>query len=262
MSTLQPLRARLQRAARENRTALAAVALAALALGTLWSTQAASATRVQVATIPAPDAWTESATFTYRVPVANASGPYAAGTVLGMGEPGYFTTISPRFEVAFRWEPEGLPAARLTASGTLKLIVQGAGGWRFEAPLDNRTASGQALALGGVVDLPAIQRDVEAAGHDASNASWAVVARVAYAAPGVQSSTFTLPIQYDPPLYVLPSAEALATTTAHGQPETRVTQTRAGLPGLLGAPAAPALALAGVGALVALVRLDAWRDDE
>lgn len=259
MSTLLSLRQRLRRAARENRAALATLALAALALGLLGTTQALAAPRVHATSVPAPDAWEEDATFTYRVPVANGSGPYPAGSELGMGEPGYFTTLSPSFLVDFRWEPRGHDPARLAASATLRLVASqdGAAPWRREVLLDQatlaRAATNGTLELHGLVPLDALAREAEAEGHDPSKAAWSLVAHVAHAEG---SHDFALPIRFDPPLYVLPDAEHAHALRAHGEPQTRIETSAAGLAGLADAPAAPLAALLGAAALVGLVRLD------
>lgn len=248
---------RLARAAREHRPALAAAALVALALGTLWSTQAVAAPQREVVTIPAPDAWRETGRFTYAVPVENASGPYPAGTVLGMGEPGYLTTLSPHALVTFAWSAEGLRAERVTGHASLRLVVQGASGWRVERDLANLTfdqAPDAPVRLDAVLDVAGTLSGLRSAGHADETATWSLVARVARAAPEPAAQAFTLAVHVDAPLYVLPAPSALATVVPHGEPRVEVHEERAGAAGLLRAPAGPLLALAGAGVLALVLR--------
>src|ERR687887_514513 len=90
---LQPL----LRAARVYRAPLAVASALLLVVSGAWAMQAyAHVDREQVSTIS--HAWTEDGAFSYSVPVQRASPMFANGTVLGMGEPAYFTSISPQFD--------------------------------------------------------------------------------------------------------------------------------------------------------------------
>jgi hypothetical protein len=177
-----------------------------------------------------------------------------------MGEPGYFETLSPRFHVDFSWSAEGAIPARAPAFVSLHLVVQGVGAhpWRIETDLANATGeASRPLPLGAWVDVPAAAQRLADQGHDKETSTWTVVARVSSAREGaVGTREFVMPIEHEPPLYVLPSADRLVSHVAHGEPEVRVHETRAGVAGIAHAPGAVALALGGILTLLVLVRLE------
>lgn len=241
------------------RAPLALLAGALLVLGGLWSLDAA--TRVErERRLVLDEAWSDEGVFTYAVPVAKDSPVFVNGTVLGMGEPAYFSSVSPRVLVNFTWRLAE-PATPAEAAGHLKAVVQAAAPdgrayWTLEEPLANATGQGP-VVLAGVVDLEALDarvlETVRALGMLDAKTRWTVVATVAFAASAPwgelrQVSTFELPLERSPPLYVLPSADDARALREHGEPREVVQEHQKGLAGLLGAPL-PLLVLGAGGAL-------------
>jgi uncharacterized protein DUF5305 len=211
----------------------------------------------------------EQGVFTYSVPVVVDSAAWANGTVLGMGEPGYFSTISPRALVNFTWEMrEGAPS-NVQAVASLVLAVRaeqantGRVLWSFEDALAEGTSNGSsALVVPAVLDIPAIDarvRDtVQTLGLQDLGTAWTMVATVSYTAQfpwGQERNTtaFTLPVERAPPMYMLPGADALRFPREHADVQTVVHEQRAGAAGLVRAPLGPLAFLAGA-ALLVIVR--------
>lgn len=253
------------RLVRELALPLTLAALAALALGTLWSVDAvARVDRHEL--VHREGVWRERGDFAYEVPVENGSAVYGDVTVLGMGEPGYFTTLSPRILVAFAWSHDDARAATTDAHVALFVEVAPAesGAWTHRTPLANATARlapGESLRVGGDIDIPAIEAAAQEAarlqGRRLDAAEWRVVAEVKHAreaSPESESSRFVLPIEYDAPLYRLPDEAGARGVREHGETRVVVQESRPGAVGLVREPVGPTLAIAGVVGLVALWR--------
>lgn len=255
---------------RRHRTLLSVLALACVGLGVAWSTDAVARAERTTETVPA-EGWREEAQLVYSVPVLDGTPGFPDGTVLPMGEPGYLSTVSPRANLTFRWrvvEPSDVPA-----QGVLRLEAvldatspEGRALWTLREALAETPLQGRADATAeGVLDLPAlearIEREILATGQPRGDVAWRLEARVAFTAalPGeseaAHESVYPIPFSYSTPLYVLPDAEEATWSRAHGEPTVLVHETRAGPEGLLRAPHAPLLALAGLAALVHL-----WRE--
>lgn len=255
-------------ASREAHKAIALIALACLAIGILWSLQATTGiTRYdQVITT---DPWGETATYTYAPLRADGSGS------LTMGEPGYFTHDAPTTLIGFAWRLDDDTAERVTALGTMKLLVkheasQGRAAWSFTETLAEGTLSGtasEALSLEGLVDFKAVTQRIEAtAGREIEGSTWSVLSQVRFASVptadhAADATAYELPISYTAPLYVFPDAHALTSTKDHTQRETVHHEQVGGLPALAAKPLGPTLLLAGIAGLAGtLPRLA--RDEE
>ncbi|HEV8359498.1 MAG TPA: DUF5305 family protein [Candidatus Thermoplasmatota archaeon] len=253
--------------ARRRRGAALALGLAALAIGALWSASAFThIDRAQVA--EEEHRWVEEGRFAYAVPVVRASPAFPNGTLLGMGEPGYFSTISPQVMLNFTWVLQE-PSAPVAASAILVVQVRALGPdgrayWTLERELANATlAAGQGIGLAGVLDLPATDAEVRETlatlGMQQPETAWTLVARVTFGAQmpwgHVQNtSVFTLPMERAPPLYTLPGADAASDARAHADERVVVRAHQAGLAGLAAAPLAPLLAVAGAAAVALAAR--------
>jgi hypothetical protein len=249
----------LLRAARAHRASVAAAGALLLVVGGAWALQAYEhVERTQDTAVS--KAWSEQAGFTYSVPVQRDSPMFRNGTVLGMGEPAYVSSISPAFDVSFRWQVAQPAVSDAQALGSMVVEVRsdaqdGRALWTLEFPLANASSSaGQPLAMQGTVDL----RDLEAQVHQGLQAldvgeaklTWQVLARVAYTwhAPWGEvrnTSAFALPVRFDGPMYMLPTADEAQSGREHGDQLVTVHEQRAGLAGLLAAPIA--LGIAGLG---------------
>lgn len=234
--------------------ALALVALAALAVGLLWSLQAATSLET-IEETRTRDPWGERAAFTYAPLPADGS------AALAMGEPGYFTTDAPRVRIGFEWRLQDAGAERVTALASMKLVAKhaaqaGKPAWAYEEPIASATHAGaasDALAMSGEIDLPAIAARLEqTSGRRAQDATWSVVASVRFAsapnaAHAADASEFALPLTYAPPLYAF--AQPAPIGKDHAQREVIAHEDRAGPEALVRAPAGPILLLAGLAVL-------------
>lgn len=243
----------------EAKRILAFASLAALALGILWSLEAATHVErtEQVRTL---DAWSEQGKLTYEPLRADNS-------TLPMGEPGYFTTEAPRVRLLFAWTMLDEEAERVTALGDLKLIVQrdataGRAAWTHTENVASATLAGppaEPLAMSGEIDLPGTEARIrETPGRDPAGAKWSLVATVRFAsapeeAHAADASEFSFPISYTPPLYVLPDEAHAAMSKDHTQRETTTTETEGGLRALVERPVGVGLLLAGLAGLAATV---------
>ncbi|MCA1814401.1 MAG: DUF5305 domain-containing protein [Halobacteriales archaeon] len=253
LDAMQPL----LRAARAHRAPLAAASALLLVLSAVWGMQAYGHV-ARAETTSVAQAWGEEGAFTYTVPVQRASPMFANGTVLGMGEPAYFSSISPSFDVTFVWKVAQPAATDAAALGNLVVQVRsetqdGRALWSLEFPLANGSSSaGEPLTMVGHADLPAmtaqVQDGMRALGLGEAKLHWTVLARVAstfHASWGEvrNSSAYTLPVAFDGPMYMLPTADEARSVRDHGLSVVSVRESRAGLAGLLGAP----IPLAGLG---------------
>lgn len=236
---------------------VAIAALASLAMGILWSlNEATQVERWQETRMIDP--WAERGAFAYEPLSADSGSP------LPMGEPGYFTTDAPVVRVRFTWTLDDDDAERVTALGSLRVVISQAGGsgragWTHERLLDDATLAGtpdEPLVLDGEVDLTALDAAIrETPRRDPASATWSIVARVRFesapeSAHRADASEFTLPLTYAPPLYVLPAEDEAVQTKDHTAHEIVPHERRAGLEALAARPIGPALAL--LGALVLL----------
>lgn len=230
---------------------VAFVSLAALALGLLWSVDAATHVESydEVSRI---DPWGERGVFTYEPILVDGSGTRP------MGEPGYFTSDAPTMRVAFAWALDDAAARRVTALGNLELRVgsegSGRAAWEHVEPLAQGQLDsnpGDALVLEGLVDLPGTQARIEkSTGRDAAAATWTLVANVRFESAPIEShrsdaSEFVLPIHYTPPLYSLPDEDAASFTKDHARSETTHRESSGGIRALAANPAGPILLLGG-----------------
>lgn len=240
---------------RTRRGALAAGALAVLALGLLWTTQAVTATE-RFDEVHRRDPWAERGNF----------------TVDGIGEPGLLTTLHPVLDVGFGWRAQDPRAERVTALGVLEVRVDAPAGpgreaWSHQEELASATLAGHAsdpLELRASLDLPDLRARLKEA-HPAwdGEATWTLAAVVRFAtAPTTEhksdGSEFLLPFTYDDPLVVLPPASQAETVKDHTVVDTTTREESMGFQGLLARPAGPLALVAGVAGLLALRA----RDDE
>lgn len=244
--------------------AIALVALACLALGILWSLQVTTRVTTYEQVIER-DPWLEKGAFAYEPLLADGSGS------LAMGEPGYFLHEAPTARVRFAWALDDPEAQRVTALGTMRLVVhhdaaQGRAAWTHDEELASATLAGgpeETLALEGIVDFAAVEERIEATpGRSIDGATWVVLVQVRFASAPVaahaaDASAFEMPIDVASPLYAFPGADALSLVHDHTERE-RVTRAEAAGPAALASsPAGPILVLVGLGALLyALPRLE------
>lgn len=236
---------------------IAAAALVALALGILWSLQAATDAPPTEVTRTV-DPWVERGAFRYAPILSDGSGE------LAMGEPGYFTTQAPRVRVAFDWTLDDAASERVAAVGELLLVVENdKPAWSDTTRLAEGTYEGPAegsLVLVGEVDLTAIEaRLAQTPGRDPAAARWSFVADVRFASAPVathrsDASAFELPLSYAPPLYTLPGEDAAHVTKDHTSHVIERTPPPSGLDALAARPIGPALVALGLVALYAASR--------
>lgn len=236
---------------------MALAALCALAVGILWSLQAATGAHAYDE-VSRADPWGERGTFTYAPLLADGSGE------LPMGEPGYFTTDAPRVRVSFAWTLDDASAERVAAMGDLFLVARHESpAWTERIPIAQGTYDGAAdgpLLLSGEIDLPAAQaRIMETPGRDASDATWAFVANVRFASAPVaahkaDASAFELPLTYTPPLYTLPGADGASSAKDHAREIVAHHAAPSPLASLVARPAGPALVALGLVGLLLYLR--------
>lgn len=263
MSAPQPLR--------RYRVALAALGAASLALSLLLATQAYGEEIVQRQTTEQPR-WSEAAAFTYQVPVTRNSTLYPNGTVLPMGEPAYFRTVSPGIPLNFTWRMQDLGRATGNVSAELTLRVQADAGrgrsfWETRHVLDNATSSApqEGVRLHGYVDLDREVAEVAALLQqmppEGGRVNWSVEARVGYDVVGTHgpdagTSLFVFPLDVSDPRIKLAPPEALAWTSPHSAFVTTSSHHLAGWDGVLSS--LPALGLLVLG--LALGGAAAWAE--
>jgi hypothetical protein len=231
--------------------ALALASFAAIALGFLWSVDAVAHVEAYDETRRV-DPWAERGSFRFA-PLA------ADGAEQPAGEPGYFTSEAPRVRVAFTWSLDDPATERVTALGSLRLLVE-----RAAAPgkpatsqsfdLAGGTLTGgpsDALTLEGEIDLPAVEASL---GREREGASWSLAAQVKFAtaphgAHAAEASEFVAPLAYTPPLYVLPSEAEATLVKDHARTEVVHHERQGGLAALGNEPAGVALLFAGLAGL-------------
>lgn len=247
--------------------ALALVALACLALGIAGTVDAVThVERTEEERIF--DVWQEGGEFRYE-PL-----PAEGGEPLPMGRPGYLTQDAPVLRVLFEWALQDAAAARTTARAELVLHVQGApdaarGPWEHvETLARTRPSEAQSanLTLSGRTDIPALAERLRFEGRALEGSTWRYVARVHFStesetAPRNATSEYVLPLDYTPPLYALPPAEALVDARGHSQREVIPHEHRPGAAALLAQPLAPILLIAGAFGGVALLGALVGRPD-
>lgn len=240
-----------------QRTApLALVALAMLALGIAWTAQAAATVQHVEEVHPPQNAWHERGTFRYAVPVQDGTEGFENGTVLDMGEPGYFLPVSPQFHASFNWTREGDAAPSGASTGTLEVVAQDRyGDWSLRHEIADATeaASAGPLTLGGWVDLATLEArahdEARRHGADPADAQWRLVATVRAQDDHDAPRIFEMPFRVDAPLYVLPSPDALEHVREHGEPVVTLRRVGGGLDALIDDPQGPLAILAGAAAL-------------
>jgi hypothetical protein len=229
-----------------------------LLIGGLWLADAATHVE-RTQSVEQQHRWVERGAFAYSVPVERASPVFPNGTVLGMGEPAYFSTVSPRVLLNFTWWLEEPAAVPVDAAGFVKAVVRaeapdGRAYWTLEEPLANGTLAGmgQALVMSGVLDVPALDArlhdTLRELGMGEAKTTWQVVAEVRFAARAswgaVQNeSVFRMDMDRSPPLYMLPGPDLASSAYAHAEERVLVQESRAGFVAALRAP----LPLAAVG---------------
>ena len=230
-----------------------------LALAALWLGSAAYAAPVAHRTVERSTAWSEESAFTYAVPVTRNSTHWPAGTVLPMGHPAYFRTISDTILVNFTWRPTSSdPYARGMAAGDLVVEIRaqahdGRPYWSIVRPLDEVVAEDatQGLALSGRLDLDALVHEVVLLQREQpveGRINWTVRAKVVYAfeAGGRRDQGETervLVMGVGDPRFTLPTADDLTWTKSHVRESVRTSTRQAGVPGVVAS--APTLSLAG-----------------
>lgn len=254
------------RPAEQLRAHAAAVALvgalllvAGLASG--WSE--AHATTTQQQTVERTR-WNERAAFDYAVPVTRNSTQWPNGTILPMGMPAYYRTISPTFLVNFSWMPANATVERGLADATLALRVraespQGRAYWSFEEPLDARLfAAREPVRLAGLVDLDAMVAQIDRASREMplgdGHLNLSVVARVAYALDAggqadAATSEYALPLGFGDPRFTLPDPADARWDKPHATASVQSLVAQQGLEGALASPRVVGLALAGAALL-------------
>lgn len=240
---------------------LALLFLGCLATGILWTVDAVTQVH-EYREVRVVDAWSERGAFTYEPLTPD-------GQPLPTGEPGYFTTEAPRLRVGFAWDITDPTASSYSAAGELALVVRHEaerGAWTHTEPLANATragAPGETFQLGGEVDLPRVEAALRDAGRELDDATWTILARVSFASTpehAVDASEYALPLRHTPPLYTLPTGDALALAKDHAQRESVAHVDRPGLRAIGERPLAPALLI--VGALGSLWSFRALTEED
>lgn len=252
---------------RRHRALLGALAVALLVLGA-WMAASAYARPVTSHATREVSSWGESSSFQYAVPVTRNSTHWPIGTVLPMGQPAYFRTISDTIQVEHAWLPTLPEGARGVAAGTMIVRVEaqdrdGRPYWAIEHALDEATTDDIAagLALAGVVDLDALVNEVAVLNKEApfgdGTLNWSVEATIVYALEGAAGgvrgeSVDVLPILAADPRFSLPTAEELAWERPHAEVESISSTAPAGWPGVLRSVRSLALLAAGASLLALL----------
>lgn len=250
---------------RRHRRAFA-LAGVALAFAGVWLAASAYAEPRETRTLVREAGWTERASYAYLVPITRNSTHYPVGSVLGMGEPAYFRTVSDSILVDLTWDAEAV-AIRGVAAGRMVVDVRaqspdGRLYWSIEHTIAEATAHeiGDGLALSGRLDLDTLAAEVESVSKELPLGdgvlNWTIRTNVAYAleANGRHETgehNFSLPIVVNDPRYVLPRAEALVWEEEHALERVVATSRAAGVPGILSS--GKALVFVGLGMATLLV---------
>lgn len=249
---------------RRHRLALAVLGVLALVAGAWTAASAYAGTREERRT-EAATPWTERASYTYAVPITRNSTHLPIGTVLPMGEPAYFRTVSERILVDFTWDALAAREAAGVAAATMVVEVRaqtddGRPYWTIEHTLaEGRIASiAEPLALHGELDLDALVAELQTVSRELppgeGNVNWSVRTTVVYALDVAGRAEqaeveFLLPLEVEDPRFVLP--DALAWERPHTEQRVVSTLSQAGWAGVFATPSA--LALPALGAALLLV---------
>ncbi|HVL46930.1 MAG TPA: DUF5305 family protein [Candidatus Thermoplasmatota archaeon] len=251
---------------RDHGPAASAVAAAMLVVGVLLaqqSFQAETSTRV----VEERELWTERASFVYTVPVTRNDTLWPNGTVLPMGEPAYYRTVSSHVPVTFRWEAAAPSGVDGLAHASLALRFRadakdGRAYWDVVHPLDDAVSAGARVDLAGVVDLDFLVSELRSLavtmppGEGKINVS--IEATVAYAvatdaAHRSGKAVYRMPVTVQDPRIVLPNAAQATWSKSHVEATSFRLAKPAGWAGVFGNLPALALAVLGVAGLVASV---------
>ena len=190
--------------------------------------------------------WAEDAAYTYSVPVTRNSTHWPIGTVLPMGMPAYFRTISEQVPFVFTWNATG---ALGNASGitTLWVRAQAHDGrlyWAIQHDLAMSETNdvGAGLRMQGAVDLDEIVAEIAQAYREMpmgdgtlnvtleTNVSYSVEAA---GGPDAARETFVFPLNIQDPRILLPMPSELQWHKPHVAKTTWVTEAPAGWDGAL-----------------------------
>lgn len=152
--------------ARTHRSAVAMLGVALLVAGAWNAHGAYTDTRVS-RSVDSERLWTESAAFAYSVPVTRNSTHIPIGTLLPMGQPAYFRTVSDAVLLEYAWSADLLAdsgdAARGVAAARMSVRVDavtsdGRPYWSIEHTLAEDTTHDvrEGLALTTRLDLDAL----------------------------------------------------------------------------------------------------------
>lgn len=267
----------LQDLVRRHSRLVALGGLALLLLGTALASAAYHAP-VEERTTTRHDAWTERASTTYSVTVTRNSTHWPVGTILPMGQPAYFRTVSDAIQFDHAWAAEA-PDARGVAAGTMIAQVRATSAdgrqfWSIERTLAEATTSdvAQGLTLSGRLDLDPLVEEVAAVSRELpvgdGTVNWSIRTTVVYAIETGDrreqgTSERVVPILASDPRFILPAPEALAWSEAHGEDAVTIQSHAAGIPGVLGSVRSLALLAVGLAGLVtgAVAGRAAFRDE-
>lgn len=231
-----------------HKAALAVAGIVLLLVGA-WTGATAYASPITTRSTVETGSWSESASFSYAVPVTRNSTHWPVGTVLPMGQPAYFRTVSDSILVQHTWTPRVPEGARGIAASTMVVRVVGedkAGRpfWTIEHPLAEASTQDIAggLFLSGVVDLDALVDETSRIGLELPVGdgvlNWSVRTHVVYAIAvdghdETGESDHILPIIASDPRFMLPAPDALMRETPHVRTQAIETTSIAGAPGVL-----------------------------
>lgn len=208
--------------------------------------------------------WSENATYTYSVTVVRNSTLWPNGTILPMGMPAYYRTISDGIDVKFAWDAHdasGVAAADML----LRVRAESRDGrvfWEIEHPLAQTFVQNvsEGIQLGGRVDLDALHAELEQVGREMplgdGSVNLTIETTIAYAidAAGVEEvakSRYYFPLEIHEPRVVVPQPKDVAWRVPHANERTWVSETQAGWDGAM--TDLRGLALLGAGAVLLLV---------
>lgn len=254
---------------RASRAALAAAGLALL-LGAAWTGASAYTEPRAERSIERELLWTEEASYVYGVPVTRNSTHIPIGTLLPMGQPAYFRTISDALLLEHRWfaapgvagiAPAGVAAARMSVHVDA-VTPDGRPYWSIEHKLAEGTTRDLAagIALSARLDLDALvaeyaEVDKQLPVSD-GHVNWTIRTVVTYAfdlrGRHVEGTVeHVLPFQVQDPRILAPGPEDLAWRTPHTEEQVHVSSAPRGMPGVLSSPRV--LGLAGLGLALLLL---------
>lgn len=251
---------------RRHRLALAVLGVLALVAGAWTAASAYAGTREERRT-ETTTPWAERASYAYAVPITRNSTHHPIGTVLPMGEPAYFRTVSDSILVDFTWaalsdsETEGVAAATMVVEVRAQTDA-GRPYWTIEHTLaeGKATSLDQPLTLQGRLDLDALVAELQTVSRELPPGdgfvNWTVRTTVVYALDVAGRAEqdeveFLLPLEVEDPRFVLPAADALSWERPHAEQRIVATATQAGWGGVFGSPSTLALPLLGLALLVA-----------